>query len=1067
MHNNLNYYIFIILLALSFTAKAENIERWHWHDKIFKNFGVDQGLPHGSISAICEDNIGFIWLVTAQGLVRFDGNEFKNIPTIIDGIKFSINSMVNDAQGLIWMSTSQGLIRFTPITNVFESFNLFPNQTLSFGTLAIETNGNTSFVWIATDKSILKFNTKTLSSEIFHEKQFLAASNLRVFSIITAKKKTVWLGTSDGLYFKKENSDLFTLFDLSLYLPESPRISALLQISDDSILVATPRNGILKINTKLRVTQPKIPEFSQEWIYSLEEISPGVVWLGTYGAGVIQLDLITQNSHRMRHNRLLDSSLANDDIWTVYRAKNNLIWLATNNGLSLFNPKQGAIKTIFGDAGRSKDLSDLNIKSLAEDKQGDIWFGLNTKGVDIITPTTGFKKHIGVNQNKVANSLPGGAVESLIEQPLGNVVIGSNWGVYQYWQSKLQHLDTDKRNSKMYTGAFYSNNNFLWAGGTDGLWRFTLDGVRLTNAKEISTSDNKFTDQRITIIGKAPNNEILIGTWNGLNWIDESGTITYKIPNSITPLENGFISSFFYDDHDRLWIGTEGAGIYVAKNKKHPTHFTHINTEQGLSSNIVRAMQPDKNGRVWISSIAGIDVIDINSFNVTPLSTLGGDLLPPYYRKASIQTTSDEILFGGSGGVTIIDPKNWQIDDDFSPLVIIKTTVGDKEVTSPLLATGKDTPLIVAAEKNSINIEFTTLDFINNKAINYRYRLQGLSNQWKITDSKHREAAYTTLPPGQYQFEIQNSNRLGEWNPKYHRVYFQVLPFWYQTFIARSMLFLISIVLVMLFIRFRISRLKKQQLILEEQVKLRTLTLEKTAKELNEKSEALTKVSVTDPLTGVNNRRFLDSNLPTDVALTTQKYHDLAPNKEAIKDADIMFFVIDIDHFKKVNDHYGHQAGDLVLIEITNRLKKLIRGSDYLVRWGGEEFLFVVKETSRELAAQFAHRICQQVKQESFFINEKIELSLTCSVGFVPFPLCYRKPTETSWLDCINIADKALYTAKNAGRDAWVGLSLTAPLTIKDTAIDGLRLPLDTIKLESNLEISTVKNIWQKAQDIN
>lgn len=1065
MYKILNYFTFIILLSLSLTTKAENTERWHWHDKIFKNYGVEQGLPHGAISAICEDNIGFIWLVTAQGLVRFDGTNFKSVPTIVNGIEFSIKSMVTDAQGMIWMSTSQGLMRFNPNSKIFKSFNILPDQMLTLGTISIDKKQNASFIWIATEHNIVKFNTKTFSTEIFHEKQFLATDNLRIFSILNAKNNTVWLGTSHGLYYKKTNEDVFSPFDLSAYLPESPRISALLQTSDDSVFVATPRNGVLKIDTKFQVTQPTIPHFSQEWIYSLEEISPGVVWLGSYGAGVIQLDIAKQSAQRMRHNRLLDSSLAHDEIWTIYRANNGLVWLATDKGLSLYNPKQNAIKTLFGDAGRSKDLSDINIKSLAEDNQGDIWLGLSAKGVDIITPTTGFIKHIGVNQKKPTNSLPGGAIETLTVQSLGNSFIGSNWGIYHYGQSKLQRVDTGERNSNIYTGALYTDSNYLWAGGTDGLWRFTLDKNQLTNAKKISTPDNKFTDKRITIIGEAPNNEILIGTWRGLNWIDVNGHITYKIPQSISTFENGFISSFFYDKNGRLWVGTEGAGIYVAQEKNYPIHFTHIEKKQGLSSNIVRAMQPDKHGRVWVSSIAGIDVIDVDSFEVTPLSTLGGALLPPYYRKAAIQTSADEILFGGSGGVTIIEPSNWQIDNNFSPLVIINSTIGDSENTNPLLAQDKTHPLLVPADKNRINIEFTTLDFINSKSINYRYRLLGLSNQWNITDAKHRVAAYTTLPPGQYQLEIQNSNRLGQWNVKSHLLHFQVIPYWYQTIIAKLFFILLFIMLIIFFIRFRTSRLNKRQLLLEEQVRLRTLTLEETTKALKEKSEALTKVSVTDPLTGINNRRFLDSNMPTEIALATRRYHNLAPSKQSIKGADLTFFVIDIDHFKKVNDQYGHQAGDLVLIEITNRLKKLARESDYLIRWGGEEFLFVMRETSRELAAKFAHRICQQVKQKPFVINNNIELSLTCSVGFVPFPFCCHNPTETSWLDCIDIADKALYTAKNAGRDAWVGITLKEPLPVKDTAIDGLNLPINSIHFESNLELLKVKTTWQQTQN--
>lgn len=1065
MYKILNYFTFIALLSLSLMTKAENSQRWHWHDPIFKNYSVAEGQPYGAVVAICEDNIGFVWLVTMQGLVRFDGTNFQSVPTIINNQEFSISGMVADAEGMMWMSTNIGLVRFNPYSRTFKSFRLLSKQIPTVGTISIEENANSSLIWLATAQGVFRFNTKTLSSDVFFKQQFSAIANLRVFSILNADDNTVWLGTSHGLFYKKANENIFSPFDLSRYLPESLRISALLQASDDSILVATPQNGLLKIDTKLQVTHPYL---TKEWIYSLAELSPGMVWLGSYGKGLIQLDMVKKTSQRIRHNRLLDTSLANDEIWQVYRASNGLIWLATNNGLSLYNPKQRAIKTIYGDVGRDNGLSDVNINSLAEDSDGQIWLGLREKGVDIINPNSGLIEHIAADPTNPNSSLPAGAVETLTVNPSGNNFIGSNWGIYQYWQAKLQRLDTGERNSKTYTGALYTDNHYLWAGGTDGLWRFTLDKHQLTKAKKISTGNNKLTDERITLIGKTPKHEILVGTWHGLNWLDQDGKITHQLPqaNQATPSFEHFISSFFYDENDRLWVATEGAGIYVAQEKNHPINFTRIDKKQGLSSNVVRAMQADKFGRVWVSSIAGIDVIDVESFAITPLSAHDGELLPPYYRQAVIQTSSAEILFGGSGGVTIIEPSDWQLDNSFSPLVIINSVIGDQAYTDPLLSQDSTKPLLVPADKNRINIEFTTLDFINSKSIKYRYRLLGLSTQWNITDAEHGIAAYTTLPPGNYQLEIQNSNHLGHWNIKSHIIHFRVLPYWYQTIIAKYLFLLLCVAAIMLFIRFRTSRLNKRQLFLEEQVKARTLTLEKTTKALEEKSEALAKVSVTDPLTGINNRRFLDRNMPTEIALTCRRYHDLAPEKLSIKGADLIFFLIDVDHFKKVNDQYGHQAGDLVLIEITNRLKKLARESDYLVRWGGEEFLLVVRETSRELAAKLAHRICQQVKQKPFVINKNTELFLTCSVGFVPFPFCCHNPNETSWLDCIDIADKALYTAKYAGRDAWVGTRLKQSFSARNTAVDVLNLPLNTVDLESNLAQLQVNANWQKIQKL-
>ena len=83
---------------------------------------------------------------------------------------------------------------------------------------------------------------------------------------------------------------------------------------------------------------------------------------------------------------------------------------------------------------------------------------------------------------------------------------------------------------------------------------------------------------------------------------------------------------------------------------------------------------------------------------------------------------------------------------------------------------------------------------------------------------------------------------------------------------------------------------------------------------------------------------------------------------------------------------------------------------------------------------------------------------------FCAIPFCCHNPTEVTWLDCIDIADKALYTAKNAGRNAWIGITLKEPLPMECIVIDGLNLPIDIIKFESNLEALKVKTTWQNTQ---
>jgi len=180
----------------------------------------------------------------------------------------------------------------------------------------------------------------------------------------------------------------------------------------------------------------------------------------------------------------------------------------------------------------------------------------------------------------------------------------------------------------------------------------------------------------------------------------------------------------------------------------------------------------------------------------------------------------------------------------------------------------------------------------------------------------------------------------------------------------------------------------------------------------------LEEASLTDPLTGLRNRRYLQQHIDADVALALR-----AHQQGATDNADLIFLLVDIDHFKQVNDRHGHAAGDAVLVEMRARLVPLFRTTDHLVRWGGEEFLVVARATHRERMAELAARIVAAVRGQSFQLPDGSALTRTCSVGAACLPFNLRAPKTQSWQDVLELADAALYAVKHAGRDGWAALS--------------------------------------------
>lgn len=209
--------------------------------------------------------------------------------------------------------------------------------------------------------------------------------------------------------------------------------------------------------------------------------------------------------------------------------------------------------------------------------------------------------------------------------------------------------------------------------------------------------------------------------------------------------------------------------------------------------------------------------------------------------------------------------------------------------------------------------------------------------------------------------------------------------------------------------------------------------VEERTEELNEKNEALNQalnsleqLSLSDQLTGAHNRHFLNKFMPQELAKLKREH-------VSNNDISIGFMMVDIDFFKKVNDTYGHDAGDKVLVQFTNILSQTCRESDWIVRWGGEEFVIVARGHSINDLEQLAERIRNNVELFTFDLGCQQTINCSCSIGITCFPFLKNHFETLTWEQSLNFADLALYLAKNNGRNTWVSL-------IENTASENIEL---------------------------
>ncbi len=203
--------------------------------------------------------------------------------------------------------------------------------------------------------------------------------------------------------------------------------------------------------------------------------------------------------------------------------------------------------------------------------------------------------------------------------------------------------------------------------------------------------------------------------------------------------------------------------------------------------------------------------------------------------------------------------------------------------------------------------------------------------------------------------------------------------------------------------------------------------------ELRHANLVLQEASLTDPLTGLRNRRYFSATIEADVGQALRSHTD----HHDIHTRDLVFYLIDADNFKEVNDEHGHDVGDKVLIEMARRLSSSIRHSDVLVRWGGEEFLIVSRYTDRSEAELLAQRVLTAIADTAFPTADNQSIFRTCSVGWAAFPWYPDNPRAVGYEEVLTLADRALNRAKQSGKNRAVGM-LPASGKVPATTVAGL-----------------------------
>jgi diguanylate cyclase (GGDEF)-like protein len=449
---------------------------------------------------------------------------------------------------------------------------------------------------------------------------------------------------------------------------------------------------------------------------------------------------------------------------------------------------------------------------------------------------------------------------------------------------------------------------------------------------------------------------------------------------------------------DEAWLGyaDEGQMTRLQVSSDGIANLRHI--KKGMC-----ALGMDDRHRVWAEMEDGLGII-VPDGRVRTFTQNDGLIWNDVNCDSLWQESDGSILFGTSKGLARYDASQEEPLPSKPSVVMTAARFGNTDYLA------QQSPKI-AYRDSTFLARFASPVFHDHDHTTCHYRLTGLEPDF--TETSLREARYPSLPAGAYTFSVKcGSADSGQSSLASYP--FTILAPWWATLWARGAgMFTIALGIWG-------TLWSQKQRDAREKERLERAVAERSA-ELAQANRELQQASLCDPLTGVRNRRFFQSTILADASQAMRAYRD-GSGHYSRDHRDLIFFLIDIDHFKEVNDQHGHDAGDRMLVEIARRLNGVVRESDFLIRWGGEEFLVVCRSAERADAPLMAGRILRSISGLDFDLGNDRQMHRTCSVGWAPLPWLPLDCSELSVDEVLRLADRGLYLAKERGRNRSVGL---------------------------------------------
>ena len=724
----------------------------------FKNITIEDGLSQSTVETIYQDSKGYIWIGTNDGLDRYNGYEFKHYKHD----KYDKNSIANnyivdiieDKNGYIWVSTIGGLSRINPDKDEIKNYySKEDSGNLSNSNLwqILCTKDNRLIASTIDGLNVYDKNKDKFTRILYKEGEL---PSQYIYSLEEDINGHIWVGTDNGLVELDKDLNIVksyhdTIGDSDVY-----------NVYDDSkgnIWVCTLDNGLFKINLddnsvenyKNNNSKISIPSNNVRDIISDSE---GKLWIAT-DKGLCTFDyereeFITYNKKLYQSNSLID-----DEIFCLLKDSSGLIWIGTYSGISRFNPNS-SFTHFKSDPYDNNSISGNVIHGIYEDDDKTLWIGTNESGVNIINGES--IKHL----NKENSNL----VSDLIEDITGfknYIFIGTNEGLSVLVKNDktvknytiTNYTTKDGLPSNKIRSLFIDSKGYLWIGTNKGLAILDTNNNKIIDITYI-LDEMGVSDKFIRAVYEDSKGNYYIGCFleGGLIKINPN-TKEYKIYKNIenddSSISNNSIRYINEDLYGNILVGTShGINILNLSTDK----FNHYTEKDGLINNTIYGILVDKNNGIWMSTNAGISKLSTEDDTFKNFTITDGLQSNEFNGRACFKSKDGNMYFGGINGFNVFNSQDIELST-FEPKVIFDNFeingTNKKDISN----------IKFKSNENNIKINFFTNDYKNTKTTQYYYKLEGLENEWNMTNSN--SLVFANLGSGDYTLKIKTITQHG------------------------------------------------------------------------------------------------------------------------------------------------------------------------------------------------------------------------------------------------------------------------------------------------------------------